>query len=483
MKKIGLGKRISALLLSALMAVTLVPSSVTYADTYNTSNSGGIKIEFPTAAVDEELSSDDDAIAEEDQASAQPANEQPADEGTTTETAEQETEASDEDEEDLYTLQIEYVYANGGRVENTYYELKESGSTFEISAPVKEGYTISCDKEGYFNAETGKISGTVTADLELTLTYSPKTVTYTVKHEFEQADGNTREETETLTGLVGDLTQAVARTEAGYTAMSPVQQRLVGDGTVVEIQYFLNSYTFSYVSNGGNYIAQEHKKYGETVTIDATKTPSRTGYTFAGWYLNEGCTEAAPSSITVTQNMEVYAKWTEDTVEYTIAYWYENADDTDYSYYKSETKTAVVGSQQTVSTATPKDSYFTFEKADTVTVAGDGSTVLNVYFSRKTYTLTFKEKRNSHTALATITAKYGAYIADKFNEAPFSTTYNGRAWECTDTSKYEYALQTLDRMPSFDATFKLYDQSSYTKKLFIIMQMRQMEQEMFFLKM
>lgn len=52
MKKIGLGKRISALLLSALMAVTLVPSSVTYADTYNTSNNtgGGIKIEYSANA-------------------------------------------------------------------------------------------------------------------------------------------------------------------------------------------------------------------------------------------------------------------------------------------------------------------------------------------------------------------------------------------------------------------------------------------------
>ena len=134
MKKIGLGKRISALLLSALMAVTIVPSSVTYADTYNTSNNtgGGIKIEYPTTTADEEPSSDD-TIEEEDQTSKQPASLTPADEGTTTEQTTTETETSDEDEEDLYTLQIEYVYANGGRVENTYYELKEAGSTFEIS--------------------------------------------------------------------------------------------------------------------------------------------------------------------------------------------------------------------------------------------------------------------------------------------------------------------------------------------------------------
>ena len=61
--------------------------------------------------------------------------------------------------------------------------------------------------------------------------------------------------------------------------------------------------------------------------------------------------------------------------------------------------------------------------------------------------------------VATITAKYGAYIADEFNKAPFNTTYNGRAWEDTGNT-YGYALQTLDRMPGTNVTFRLYDKSS-----------------------
>lgn len=104
---------------------------------------------------------------------------------------------------------------------------------------------------------------------------------------------------------------------------------------------------------------------------------------------------------------------------------------------------------------------WTFVKSDTVTVAADGSTVVNVYYDRTTFTLTFRENR---ITVATITDKWGADISDEFNKAPFNTTYNGRAWECTDSSKYGYALQTLDRMPKFDATFDLYNKSSNTLK-------------------
>lgn len=102
-----------------------------------------------------------------------------------------------------------------------------------------------------------------------------------------------------------------------------------------------------------------------------------------------------------------------------------------------------------------------FAKSDETTVAADGSTVLNVYFDRTEFTLTFKADGST---VATITAKWGADISGEFSKAPFNTTYSGRAWLCTDKDLYAYALQTLDRMPKFDATFNLYRQSSYDKK-------------------
>lgn len=100
-------------------------------------------------------------------------------------------------------------------------------------------------------------------------------------------------------------------------------------------------------------------------------------------------------------------------------------------------------------------------RSDTVTVNGDGSTILNVYYDRTTFTLTFKD---GNKTVKTIEDKWGAKIFDEFNNASFTTTYEGCAWKCTESDKYNYALQTLDRMPKFDATFELYNKSSDNKK-------------------
>jgi len=94
-------------------------------------------------------------------------------------------------------------------------------------------------------------------------------------------------------------------------------------------------------------------------------------------------------------------------------------------------------------------------KQETVTVQHNGSSVLNVYFDRTEFTLSFYNEE-SGALVATIKDKWGASISDEFEKAPFNTTYNGYAWKCTETSKYNYALQTLDVMPKFDADFEHY---------------------------
>ena len=40
--------------------------------------------------------------------------------------------------------------------------------------------------------------------------------------------------------------------------------------------------------------------------------PTREGYTFAGWYTDEACTEAYDFSAAVTADMTLYAKWTKN---------------------------------------------------------------------------------------------------------------------------------------------------------------------------
>lgn len=71
----------------------------------------------------------------------------------------------------------------------------------------------------------------------------------------------------------------------------------------------VSSYKLTFEVNGGSAIAALSKTPGATVDLSAY-TPAREGYTFAGWYSDAKLTKAI-TSVKLTANTTVYAKWTE----------------------------------------------------------------------------------------------------------------------------------------------------------------------------
>lgn len=71
-------------------------------------------------------------------------------------------------------------------------------------------------------------------------------------------------------------------------------------------------YTLTYVTNGGNDIAPETYISGKHV--DITKTPTRRGYEFTGWYSDEALTKPV-ESVTMDRDRTVYAGWKKSTPE------------------------------------------------------------------------------------------------------------------------------------------------------------------------
>ncbi len=84
-----------------------------------------------------------------------------------------------------------------------------------------------------------------------------------------------------------------------------------------------NTYTFGPENNVTSTITAnyESKEVSNTTTSVILPNPTRAGYTFAGWYKDEACTEAkrvgnAEESYTPTGNITLYAKW--NTSQYTL---------------------------------------------------------------------------------------------------------------------------------------------------------------------
>ena len=370
-----------------------------------------------------------------------------------------------------YTILINYIFEDGKQAAPSWSAQVATGSTYtqDIQSPVVVGYTP--DKAVvHVNTSEAKT---------YTVTYQPAEVDFTVKHYRQNVsnDGYTLANTETKKGYTESAVgEGLAKTDdtGFYSLLYDTTTKIAADGsTVVEIYYDRYYYLMNFNLDGGYGVEPIYARYGAAINVG---TPARPGYTFDKW------TPAIPATMP-DKNTSYTASWKIGESGFTVVFWYEKADDDGYSVAGTYTPADVAPGTQKKSedyknqSFTGRDNtHFTYNatKAETVTVKGDGSTVLNVYYTRNTYTLKFREFTcdkwyHSHSdscykTVKTITAKYGADISGEFKKAPFTTTYNGRAWKCTDSSKFSYALQTLDRMPGFDATFNLYDKSSNQKK-------------------
>ena len=193
-----------------------------------------------------------------------------------------------------------------------------------------------------------------------------------------------------------------------------------------------NGYWITFESNEGSYVAPAF--YAESQTAAAPAAPQRPGYSFAGWFTDEGLQNAADFAA-IKANITLFAKWTASTASYTVIHFQENADDIDYSYVESETRYDTVGNQ-TYAVAKSYDG-FTAEPITQATIAGDGSTIVNVYYKRNVYEVKFY-KYHSYGSFGgeyredtnlRITAKYGANISAKWPGGTWKVSANGTVFQ------------------------------------------------------
>lgn len=262
-------------------------------------------------------------------------------------------------------------------------------------------------------------------DITIYVEYVPTEVSFVVKH-FQQNvdnDGYTEVATETKTGLTGaPVGEGLAKTYEGFSAIwyDPTTAIAADGSTVVEIYYNREYYLMTFDLGGGYGVEPIFARFGATVSVDE---PERTGYAFKGWSL-DGTNKADLPSAIPAENRKYTALWEAADTTYTVVYWradVEDGDDTTpttYSYWGYETVNSTSGTVLTPSAVGKqypaadvemivKDNeagYFTYDEAatvaknaktPTVVVAGDGTTVVNVYYSRNEYEIRYIYARES----------------------------------------------------------------------------------------
>lgn len=149
------------------------------------------------------------------------------------------------------------------------------------------------------------------------------------------------------------------------------------------------SYSITYDLNGGQLPqgSTNPEKYTYGTGVTSFVNPVKVGYTFDGWY-NASDTKITKISTTDSGEVSLTAKYTANTnTAYTVKHYKQNLDDDEYSLSATNNMTGTTGSQTTI-TAT---SYtgFSAQSFEQKEIAGDGSTVIEIYYDRIKYQVTF----------------------------------------------------------------------------------------------
>jgi len=269
-----------------------------------------------------------------------------------------------------------------------------AGAALTAPALTKAGYTYTWSPE---------VPATMPAEnAAYTAVWAAGTDTaYTVKHLQQNADND--EYTEVLaepkTGTTGELTAAEAKDYSadGFQAGVFTNAAIAADGTtVIEVKYDRVTYEVTFDANDGtlNDDATKTFRHGQTFSVTA---PVREDYAFAGWFEGETKFEAA----VVTKAMALTAHWTAGAVNYTVNHYVMGTDGTyPAAAAFTESGNGIVGSTVTLSTLKKSDYEYenglgtAYDAAKTeesgATVAVSKNMVVNIYYARKAYALTWE---------------------------------------------------------------------------------------------
>ncbi len=335
------------------------------------------------------------------------------------------------------------IQADGSTVVEIYYDRKtytvSYSSTYgepPASKPVKYGYILNAAdlpaltqtnysfKGWVYENTTIEAGYIVKKAITLTAQWDEIIATYTVKHLLQnlQDDNYTEDSTEQKSGKSGTQTVASAKTYEGFSAKTFAQATIQADGsTVVEIYYDRNTYTLSYSSTYAEPPASKPVKYEYVLTAEDLPVLSETGYDFNGWFFDGASIVAG---YIIKTDITLTAQWNEIIATYTVKHLLQNLQDDSYTEKATEQKSGKSGTQ----TASAAKSYegFTVKTFAQKTIQADGSTVVEIYYDRNTYTLSYSSTYGDPPVSKTV--RYGYVLTAADLPDLTQTNYSFKGW-------------------------------------------------------
>lgn len=320
----------------------------------------------------------------------------------------------------IYTVTVHYYYHNTSKGDDVtfdteIYQLEANETSYRINPPastkVSKNDDSSLPQDATYYPETALIELTkeelleksdADGKMELSIQYVPASSEYNIHYMLKDFDDKGYSEIEKVTahGVIGSIVSPKVLDYPYATFEKTDPEELTKEkGQDLYVYYTRNHYTLNYESNGGTYVDYQTGLYNQSVSVTSA-TPTRVGYTFAGWYKDPDFKQKAGTSVTLDKDVTLYAKWEPKNVHYTVVYLKEKYDNatgkTSFEYDSSLSQTGKTGATVSASNAPNITTSTTGYERDTAqnatsetTIAADGSSILKVYYKLIRYTFVF----------------------------------------------------------------------------------------------
>ncbi|HEL2022364.1 TPA: InlB B-repeat-containing protein [Streptococcus suis] len=325
----------------------------------------------------------------------------------------------------IYTIDVTYFYHNVSKnqditIDKETVQLEVSDTPYQLTPPAstevsnKEDPSLPAVAIYYPEKPILEFTGDKLEELDLAdgvddnriserVKFVPYNAEYEVVYKLKNLTGSGYSDIQTVPtrGVLGSTVTPQILTYS-YADFERVDTQKIdsASGQKMYVYYTRKNFTLSYNSNGGSNVSQQSGLYDSRIKISTT-TPTKEGYTFEGWYDNPDLTGSKITNfLTLKKDTTLYAKWTPNSVVYTVVYYkqqYDNATGTiKWVYDSAKEATAKVGTTVSATNAPTIPTNLPYHEVDatenatsTVEIAADGSSILPVYYKLKRYTFVF----------------------------------------------------------------------------------------------
>ena len=243
--------------------------------------------------------------------------------------------------------------------------------------------------------------------------------------------------------------------EAGKEYQAEDEITIEDADIILTAQWEITTYSITYDLGSGSwaegYTAPQSYTYGERQNLPDADDVILSGYGLTGWTTEDG-TPITEISAEMTGDIKLIAQWTAGASNYKVRHWQQNINDDEYTEVEADKQTLAGISDEDTNASANSYKGFTAKTFTQKTIQADGSTLVDIYYDRNTYEVSFNTRGGSTVAAQTI--RYQAKASEPGEPVKNGNSFLG--WYTSNDDGISLSDEAFDFETQITADITLY---------------------------